>query len=56
MDTKDHLDRRNRGTEEAGVTEREAGSPTGTVTLASAVDFRQVVDPMQSPIRRFVLR
>jgi hypothetical protein len=44
MDTKYRLDRRNQGTEGVVVIERE-DNPTLSESLASAVDFRQVVDP-----------
>ena len=46
MGTKHHLDRRNPETEVVVVTEREEGNPIVKVSLAPAVDFRQVVDPM----------
>lgn len=56
MGTKGRLDRKNRGTEEVGVTDREAGNPTGTVSLASVVGFRQAVDPTQNPTHHSALR
>lgn len=56
MDAKDRLDRRNRGTEGVAATDREVGNPMVMVTLASVVDFLQVVDPKQHPMHHFAHR
>ena len=55
-DTKDRLDRRNQGTEGVAATERQVGNPMRMVTVASAVDFRQAVDPRRSLIYHSALR
>jgi hypothetical protein len=46
MDTKLHLVRRNPRTEGVVAIEQEEDNPTAMVSLAPAVDFRQVADPM----------